>query len=663
MESAIDEKMNLMNKMAQALAKQENITPVQALARIKDEFMDREETTEKIRNLTRPDNGQRVAPEDAYLYASERTKVQMKQIEFQAKQLEMEQRRLDAELRKQELLERKLELEEKRHQDELKFQREKAEAELKYQREKDEADRKDQRERNKEDARIREQTAATERQIFLSNLSGGGKKGDETLEFLKLQSQSTSEYYKAQGEAQRGLYETLLTAKNSERDKEYEWKKELAKIEADREVEMAKLRAEDPKAASSIEYLVEVLGEKFEDLGKKLSTNPTNDFLAQIDAHNKFQEGLIKAAMPIFKAQGLSEDQLEKIKTQVGMEEKRQEGTLDKLWGIGKQIYKDYIVPATEKATQQMDAAPSGFENKIDPEIERRIRAETEAKARQLADENYLLQQQLEEEKKRIQQLHQERAALESRATSLNILFDPSVTNEQLFYAIEQQEALNEQNEQNRIEEQRRIDIENQNRIEEQRRIEEKLRVDEASHEVIDKASHEVFVDPNAAQATSQEVEAGKLSVEQDDQVREWLGPHIVEKQQEPNLDIQEELAIPRDVSPETQEFIDNREKQIQETKTTKTKKADKTKKTKGAHTFKVSDGEKTLEIDASNHKGAALKVTNKFNGTEENPVRLTVTSESGEERKYDTFTEERESTKGKKFTAPRLKAVKAGAG
>jgi len=72
------------------------------------------------------------------------------------------------------------------------------------------------------------------------------------------------------------------------------------------------------------------------------------DFMAQIDQHNKFQESLIRAAMPILKAQGLSEEQMQKVKQQVGMEEKRQEESISKLWDLGKTVWKDYVEPANK---------------------------------------------------------------------------------------------------------------------------------------------------------------------------------------------------------------------------------------------------------------------------------------------------------------------------
>ncbi len=651
----VENKVNLMNKLAIALAKEESITPVQALARIKKEFMDREETTETIRGMRDYGNaGQKVAPEDAYAYASEQTKVELKKLEFQNKQLELEQKRLDAETKKQDYLERKLESERDMALKKLESERDIATKKL----ESEEKIRRDelsyQRQQKDEDHKIESARAATERLILLSNLSGGKKGGqnDEMLDFLKLQNQSTSEYYKAQGESTKGLYETLLQTKNAERDKEYEWKRELAKIEADREVEMAKLRAEDPKAANSTEVLVDFLGEKFETLGKQLSTNPQNDFLAQIESHNKFQESLIKAAMPIFKAQGLSEEQLQKIKDQVGMEEKRQEGTLDKLFGL----YKRYIEPAVDKATHEMDAAPSGLEqNRISPEVEKRIRAETEAKARQMEEENVLLQQQLEEEKKRIQIMQEERRGLESRANDLGIKYDDIVTNEQLFYAIEQQEAINEQYKQQKREERTRRAI-----------IPQEVSVQEGQvHEAQEGTKSWDELNP-MMQAPDSSVPGSAIVPKPQPEIDPAQTPD------QGTIDIQEELAKPRETSPETEEFINGfipqsrihaqpqeqpepeAQKEVKKQRKARTTKKDKT----GRSVFKVTDGTNHIEVDALNHKGAALSVTNQFVGTQEHPVRLTVTNEGGEERQYDTFNEERESTKGKKFMAPRLKAV-----
>jgi len=127
-----------------------------------------------------------------------------------------------------------------------------------------------------------------------------------------------------------------------------------------------------------------------------------------------------------------------------------------------------------------------------------------------------------------------------------------------------------------------------------------------------------------------------------------------------------EELARPHETSPETEEFINGVKKQEIEPasepevqKKQKKTKAAKKEKDKTRHTFIVSDGAQTIEVDGLNHKGAALSVTSQFAGTEDQPVRVKVTDQQGgEERQYDTFNEERESTRGKKFMAPRLKAV-----
>ncbi len=634
-----------MDAFCKAYSTANSVTIEEAARIFKEKFARVEELPLPIATELRPrpmgEPGEMAAIE------SERGKIERLRMEMEQKRLDAEERKLVSEERKLALAEKKLDQEQDLKKLELKQEKDLKERALEQQKSIEERR-----------ADIDKDRAATERLILLSNLSGGKKGGgDEMLEFLKLQSQSTSDYYKAQGESTKGLYETLLQTKNQERDKEYEWKKELARIEADREVEMAKLRVEDPKAANGTEVLVDFLGEKFETLGKQLSTNPQNDFLAQVEAHNKFQESLIKAAMPIFKAQGLSEEQLQKIKDQVGMEEKRQEGTLDKLFGL----YKRYIEPAVDKASKELDAAPSGFEqNTISPEVEKRIRAETEAKARQMEEENALLQQQLEEEKKRIQVIIEERRGLETRAIDLGIKYDDVVTNEQLFYAIEQQEAINEQYKQS------------QDREERARRAIIPQQVEGQVHEAQSKTKSWDELNP-MMQAPDSSVPGSAIVTKPPQETDPAQTPD--DPPDQGTIDIQEELARPRETSPETEEFINGfipqsrihahepeapqEPSEPQKPEVKKQRKARTTKKDKtGRAVFKVTDGTNIVEVEALNHKGAALSVTNQFVGTEEQPVRLTVTNEGGEERQYDTFNEERESTKGKKFMAPRLKAV-----
>lgn len=662
MENIVEEKVKLMNKMARALAKDEGITEVQALARIKQQFMDRDETAETIKGMNIPriidysNNSPKVAPEDAYAVYSEQTKVELKKLEFQQKQLDadqkLQQKQHEAEQKKAELDARKLELAEKKIESDEKLAREKMEREDRY--------RQDQlaleRDRQREDANFN-------RQMLLMNISG--KKPDEMLEFMKSQSENNKEFYKSQGEGQKSMYEILLKTKDSERDRELQWKTELAKIEADREIEMAKLRQEDPTAADSSEVLMGFLGEKFDNLGKQLTTNPTNDFLVQIETHNKFQESLVRAAMPILKAQGLSDEQMEKVKKQVGMEEKREESAIGKFWDLGKVLWKNYVEPAADKATKELNAASSGLENKVSPEIEKRIREETQLKADQLKADNIILQQQLEEEKKRIQSLQEERRKLEATASQLGIPYDNTITNEQLFYWIEHQEAVIEQQ---KSAMERRAVLEQREERARRATIPREVAIQEVQ-EVHEKEGVQAFEAPQPQeQQEEQNIEAADADIE----VPKTTMRNRLETPQD-IITIQEELAKPREISVETQEFIsssgldgeliaekpEEEQPELEEKAKTQKKMKIKNQGKTSKRVFSVSNGTQVIEVESINHKGAALGVAKQLGGTEEVPVRVKVTDGYGEEREYETFSTERLSAKGKKWMAPRVKAAK----
>jgi hypothetical protein len=652
MAQVVEDKINLMNTLARGLAKEKGITEVQALTLIKNEFMDRHETTETIKGMSIParlgdysgNGGSRVPPEDAYGVVTEQSRVEMRKLELEQKRLEADQKKADLEARKLELAEKKIESEER-------LQREKMEREDKYKQDQIMLDR----ERLREDANYN-------RQMLMMNM--GGKKPDEMMEFLKTQSQVTSEFYKAQGEGQRGLYDTLLKAKDSERDREMTWKTELAKIEADREVELAKLRQEDSKTAGSTELLVNMLAEGFEKLGDRLTANKSGDILAQIEEHNKFNQSLLKVAMPMLKAQGLSDDQLDVVKKQVGLEEKRQEGTIDKLWTLGKLVWKDYVAPAADKAVKELDAAPSGLEPKISPETEKRIRQETEAKAREIAAENAYLQQQLEEEKKRILILQEKRKKLESRANELGIHYDDSMSNNQLFDWIESQEAVLEQQKA----------ASDRYAVQERARRVKITQIPQTSAENANDV-HEKQEIYKAAVPSEPVIEASDAVIPQENRVPDDE-PATPTDDSLANLkiNIQEELAKTFETSDETKEFMEQAgvpgpdildEKVPETTKTDKTprKRGGKRKdnKLKERHQFTIykEDGTEIARVESIDHRGAGLKIANELKGTVDKPVRIKVADEAEVIKQYDAYSAELENKSGAKYPVPRVKEVK----
>jgi len=635
MESKVDQKVNMMHKLARALSKEEGITELEALTKIKKEFMDRDETAETIKGMAMPrivdfgGNGQKVAVEDAYAVYSEQTKVELRRLDLQQKQLEAEQKRLDAEIRKQEYLDKKLEIEEKMQREKLdreeKMQREKLDREEKMHREEIQL----QRSQKEEDSKVERDRAHTEKLIMLSTLTGKKGAPDELMDYLKSQSESTKEFYKYQGESQKGMYETLLKTKETERDREWEWKKELATIEAEREVELAKLRQDDTKAANSTEILLEMLGEKFEVLGNKLSANPTDDFTAQVDRHNKFQQSLINAAMPILKAQGLSEESLEKVRAQVGMEEKRQESGISKLYDVGKLIWKNYVEPAADKAQKELSAPPE-----VPPEIQERIRRETAEKATQMQQDNEILQKQLEVEKKRIYDLQENRSRLESTARALGLIYNDTMTNDDLFNVIEHFEAGIER------------EIERERKEAHQPQITDGPDISGGLYQpqIID--PEDPITDP------VQLIEENPII-------------ETEHNQHPPPSSIEEELLKKPEVSDATLEFIKTQgsekvhipskpalERTEKDEPPQKPPKKSRNKKSK--HNYTITDGNQTINIEAGNHHGAALSAANKFEGSVEKPSKVTVTDDAGQIKQYEVY-----SAQTAKGNVPRARAAK----
>ena len=624
MQNIVEEKVNLMNKLARALAKDEGITEVQALARIKQQFMDRDETAETIKGMNMPrivdygGNSQKVAPEDAYAVYSEQTKVELKKLELQQKQLDAdqkyqqrlldaEQKRLDAEIRKQEYLDKKLEADER-------MQREKLDREEKLRREEIQL----QRSQKEDDSKVERDRAHTEKLIMLSTLTGKKGAPDEMMEYLKSQSESTKEFYKAQGESQKGLYDTLLTAKQAERDREYEWKKELAHIEADREVEFEKLRhTTDSETALSTEAIVSMLAEKLDGFAAQNSkVNNADDFVKKMEEYNKMQDTVVKSSLNILKARGFSEDQLEVVRSAVSSEEDRQKSTIGRLWDVGKEVWKQIeprILPPEQTPAQAMEQQRQVAEQqRLAREREETLRKDVELEASRLTAENTVLEQekaqlkQMEETNRALQQKYfEQRDILAGKAMDLGIPVDDRMTNEQIFVAIEARDA----------------EIEREHQVAAQQARERNKQEQEQAADAIAHAEQ-------IAEQTAEKIEP------------------VEEKQQ----DVQDVSSDEIEAAPEAPE------KEAPGRKKKKTKSGKD--KVKVKYTIYTQDGTELARVESNNHKNAGLKIANTLNGTPENPVRIKVFSESGEEKEYDAYSAMIENKAGTTYAVPRVKVV-----
>ena len=627
MQNIVEEKVNLMNKLARALAKDEGITEVQALARIKQQFMDRDETAETIKGMNMPriieyNNSQKVAPEDAYAVYSEQTKVELKKLElqqrqldadqkYQQRQLDAEQKRLDAEIKKQEYLDKKLEAEERMQREKLdrdeRMQREKLDREEKLRREEIQL----QRSQKEEESKLERDRAHTEKLIMLSTLSGKKGAPDEMMEYLKSQSESTKEFYKAQGESQKGLYDTLLTAKQAERDREYEWKKELAHIEADREVEFEKLRqTTDSETSSSTEAIVSMLAEKLDGFASQnQKVNNADDFVKKMEEYNKMQDTVVKSSLNILKARGFSEDQLSVVRSAVSSEEDRQKSSIGKLWEVGKEVWKQIeprILPPEQTPAQAMEQQRLAAEQqRLAREREDKLRKDVEAEASRLTAENAILEQekarlkQMEETNRALQQKYfEQRNILTQKAMDIGISVTDQMNNEQIFIAIEQRDA-------------------------------------------------EIEREHTAARAwhAREEQEQATDAIAHAEQIAEQTAEKI-----EPV-----ELEKPQDVSSDEIEAAPEApEKEAPGRKKKKTKSG----KDKVKYTIYGADGTEIAQVESNNHKNAGLKVANTLNGTPENPIRIKVSSETGEEKEYDAYSAQIKNKAGTTYPVPRVKVV-----
>ncbi len=418
------ETIESMNEFIKAYAEKKGITPTEAMLEFKKNFLHRTEVVEMMQN-----NGPRpprvidpsrpgVEPEELSVIYSEQAKVEMRRMELEQKRLDADQKRLDLETRKQELAEKKLDMEERLRREEMENQRRQKE----------------------EENRIERDRASTERMLLLSNISG--KKPDEIMDMFKEQNKNVREFY-----------DRTLQLKDSERDREMAWKKELAQIEADRDVELAKIREEaDAETASQMEILINKMDEKFgTKVGDLKAAGSADDFISKMEEYKKMQDKFLTLTFDTLEARGFDKDQLSLMKKAAKIEEKKQEGTVDKLWDLGKKFWKEYVEPEVDKATKELET-PQLTSAQTDEQRraeEARVRKEVE-EAERLKAENAALQQQLENEKKALA-LQRQRQGLETRAAELGISFDPTTTDQQLYDQIVQQEQSLDQVAQERM--------------------------------------------------------------------------------------------------------------------------------------------------------------------------------------------------------------------
>lgn len=404
---------------------------------------------------------------------------------------------------------------------------------------------------------------------------------------------------------QEKFYERILT----ERTRHTE---EVGDLKEDAEKKTKEIKAE--------------MDTRFEKFIKENQNKPaSDDFINKMKEYKKMQTEFLDMTFDTLEARGFDRKSLDEMRKVTNTKAKEQESGIGKIYDVGKLIWKNYIEPAADKASKELNAAPSGLDNRVSPEIEKRIREETDAKARQIEAENKVLQLQLEEEKKRIYTLQEERKQLEYRASELMIPYDDTVPNDHLFYMIEQQEAVIEQ--QNAA---MKREMEREKRAELARRARSTM-------------LHEVAVPEVAIPDTEAEIDE-RYEASPQEPTKADEAPDVqrdAQNNQIPRPNIHEELSIPRETSQETMDFMNEiggtegelmvkpepepesemEEKPLEEEpEQPKKEKEHHTKakrKTRPNSKFTVykDDGTEIAKVESTNHKNAGLKIANQLNG------------------------------------------------
>ena len=390
--------VQLFHEMAKGLAEIRGISEDQAIKIIRGEYTANSElhlklpqtqppypqantSFESTRELLAKGNNR----SEAAQAGSQATALEMQKLELQQKQVEIEQRKYDAEQRRADVadLERKdrMELERER----LAFEREQARMSQELRRD----EMKLERDTTRADQKINQLLA-------MSQMSGKGSDG--FIEMMKDQSNTQHEYFKE-----------INSVKDKERQHTDQLRTDLAKIESERDVELAKLKAvADQNTTTAIDELVQKMDGKFDGMMKPV-TDGEEDFLTQIEKFNKFQTRLTEAGLKTLENQGVDINALKKAHN---ITTKSEESMLDTIIGVGKDLYEKTIKPSMEDAAKNGSGtgtnAPSGLEGAFDQpdtELENRIRAEQEAQDQitlqeqnQLEQENAALTAQYENE-------------------------------------------------------------------------------------------------------------------------------------------------------------------------------------------------------------------------------------------------------------------------
>ena len=409
----------LLHKLAKALSQSEGISEDKAIQIIREGFTLNSELHTKIPQLqpqypTQPFRSslettanllaKGSVQNDASKAGSLTSAIEMRKIELDEERLKNEDRRYDAE-------QKRLAQEQEERRDRLALKErelENKEAQARRDHQMEIEDRKLEREISRSDQKFTQMLA-------LGQMSGKGS--DELTKMLENQSTAQENYFKE-----------INTVKDNERKHTDQLKTDLSKIEADRDVELAKLKASSDQGTSdAIDALVKRMDENFEGLMKTPGGGSDGeDFLdkynKQIEKVNQFQENLTKAGLKTLESQGVDVDALKKAHN---IATDSEESTLDKIIGVGKDLYEKTIKPGMEEVAKNGSSggtnAPSGLETAFetpDTEMEDRIRAQQES---QDTDTQIALEEQTRIEHENEALIQQYETALYNKAMQYGI--------------------------------------------------------------------------------------------------------------------------------------------------------------------------------------------------------------------------------------------------
>lgn len=387
----------LLHKMAKALSQAEGIPEEKAIQMIRDGFTLNSELHTKIPQLqpqytTPPVHSsletaanliaKRSAQFDASKSESYASTLEMRRLELEEDRLKIEQRRYDADQRREDAAAQE-------RKDDMNIQRER----LVFEREQARMSQ----ELKRDEMKLERESARADQKFSQLLALGQGKGSDELAKMIENQSTAQQNYFKE-----------INTVKDNERKHTDQLRTDMAKIESDRDVELAKLKStSDQSTADAIDALVTKMDENFQGI-MNTSSDDGEDFLdkynKEIEKVNKFQKNLTEAGLKTLESNGVDVEQLKKAHNIASSSE---ESTLDKIIGVGKDLYEKAIKPGMEEAAKNGSGsgtnAPSGLETAFetpDTDMEDRIRAEQEAREQnnQLAlQENAALKLELEQ--------------------------------------------------------------------------------------------------------------------------------------------------------------------------------------------------------------------------------------------------------------------------